>query len=104
MIPTVTPTATQLADQLEQDIRQRNLQPGTDYGSTAEIARKHGVSLDVARRALRMLARRKIVESRRGTGHLIADPATAVPPGPARRSLAERVAELERWRAEQEGR
>lgn len=64
-----TPRIMELAQQLEADIRRRQLKPGDAYLSLTDAARMLGVSSSTANRALQLLAQRKILErvQRRGT-------------------------------------
>lgn len=64
-----TPRIMELAQQLEEDIRQRKLQPGDPYLSLADTARMLGVSTSTANRALQLLAQRRLLHrvQRRGT-------------------------------------
>lgn len=64
-----TPRIMELAQQLEEDIRARQLKPGDPYLSLTEAARMLGVGSSTANRALQLLAQRKILQrvQRRGT-------------------------------------
>lgn len=64
-----TPKIMELAQQLENDIRRRQLKPGDPYYSLAEAARMLGVGTSTANRALQLLAQRKLLRrvQRRGT-------------------------------------
>lgn len=63
------PRIVELAQKLEDDIRQRQLKPGDPYMSLAETARMLGVGTSTANRSLQLLAQRKILQrvQRRGT-------------------------------------
>jgi len=64
-----TPRIMELAQQLEADIRRKQLKPGDPYLPLAEAARMLGVGSSTANRALQLLAQRGILErvQRRGT-------------------------------------
>jgi hypothetical protein len=62
----------QLADQLEQEIRRQRLRPGDPYPDTEEVARRLGVSTSAANGALRVLAKRGILDRRQRRGTLVA--------------------------------
>lgn len=64
-----TPRIMELAQQLEADIRHRQLKPGDAYLSLMEAARMLGVGTSTANRALQLLSQRKILHrvQRRGT-------------------------------------
>ncbi len=64
-----TPRIMELAQQLEADIRHRQLKAGDPYLSLTQAARMLGVSSSTANRALQLLAQRKILQrvQRRGT-------------------------------------
>jgi DNA-binding LacI/PurR family transcriptional regulator len=59
----------ELAQQLEADIRRRQLKPGDPYLSLTDAARMLGVGSSTANRALQLLAQRKLLQrvQRRGT-------------------------------------
>jgi len=71
---TQIPRIVQLADQLEEDIRQRGLKPGDAYLSTVDAARMLGGSANAANRALQVLAKRNLIDRRQGKGSTIAEP------------------------------
>lgn len=62
----------ELADQLEQHIGATGLRPGDPYPHTEEIARRLGVSTSAANGALRVLAKRGILERRPRWGTVVA--------------------------------
>lgn len=62
----------QLADHLEQEIRRQQLRPGDPYPDTEEIARRLGVSTSAANGALRVLAKRGILDRRQRRGTRVA--------------------------------
>lgn len=64
-----TPRIMELAQQLEADIRRKQLKPGDPYLPLAEAARMLGVGTSTANRALQLLAQRGLLErvQRRGT-------------------------------------
>lgn len=64
-----TPRIMALAQQLEADIRHRQLKPGDPYLSLTEAARMLGVGSSTANRALQLLSQRKLLQrvQRRGT-------------------------------------
>ena len=64
-----TPRIMELAQQLEADIRRKQLKPGDPYLLLVEAARMLGVGTSTANRALQLLAQRGILErvQRRGT-------------------------------------
>ncbi len=64
-----TPRIMELAQQLEADIRRRQLKPGDAYYSLVQAARMLGVGTSTANRALQLLSQRKILQrvQRRGT-------------------------------------
>ena len=64
-----TPRIMELAQQLEADIRRKQLKPGDPYLPLAEAARMLGVGSSTANRALQLLTQRGILErvQRRGT-------------------------------------
>jgi GntR family transcriptional regulator, transcriptional repressor for pyruvate dehydrogenase complex len=66
----------QVADQLLALITSGQLAPGTRLPSEAELATQFGVSRTTVREALRMLAARSLIESRKGVsgGHFIVRP------------------------------
>ncbi|MFN7138869.1 MAG: GntR family transcriptional regulator, partial [Limisphaerales bacterium] len=66
-------TAAKLASAIYEDIRQRQLKPGERYLNGPEIARKYGVTLITANRALHSLAERNILERRRRAGTFISE-------------------------------
>jgi hypothetical protein len=76
----------ELADRLQQNIDRRGLRPGDAYPHTEEIARQLGVSTSTANAALRVLAKRGILDRRPRRGTVIARL-----PGQARRSALRRV-------------
>lgn len=61
----------QLAWRLEADIRSRGLKPGDRYLTSTEAARMLGVSASTANRAMRVLAKRNLIESRPRRGTVI---------------------------------
>jgi len=69
MLRPVTPPIVQLADRIEQDIRDRGLQSGDSYFNTAETAKMLKVGTASANRALQLLEQRQILvrSQRRGT-------------------------------------
>ncbi len=62
----------QLANRLEQEIRHGGLKPGDAYPTTAQVARRLGVSTEAANGALRVLVKRGILERRRRSGTIVA--------------------------------
>jgi DNA-binding transcriptional regulator YhcF (GntR family) len=64
-----TPRIMELAQQLEADIRRKQLKPGDPYLPLVEAARMLGVGTSTANRALQLLAQRGLLErvQRRGT-------------------------------------
>ncbi|GAA3748970.1 GntR family transcriptional regulator [Salinactinospora qingdaonensis] len=60
-----------LANTLRQPILSGELSPGSRLPSRAQLARDHGVSEQVSRRALRLLINEGIVESRPGAGYYV---------------------------------
>lgn len=70
------PRIVQLARQVELDIRQRNLQVGDAYLTTAQTARMLGVSTTIANRALQFLARNGRLDRRQRRGTFIAERAS----------------------------
>jgi DNA-binding LacI/PurR family transcriptional regulator len=64
----------ELADRIEEDIRQRQLRPGDPYLGTAEVARLLRVNGTKANRALQLLAKRQVLERRQRKGTFIAHP------------------------------
>ena len=66
------PRVVELAERLARDIRDRELQPGDPYLSTAEAARMLRVSTTLANRALQLLAQRCVHERRQRKGAVVA--------------------------------
>src|SRR4051794_5779991 len=66
----------QVADQLMQMINSGDLKPGDRLPSEAELAADFGVSRTTVREALRILATRNLIHTRKGMagGHFIIDP------------------------------
>jgi hypothetical protein len=75
----------ELADQLEANIGAVGLRPGDRYPHTEEIARKLGVSTSAANGALRVLAKRGILDRRPRRGTVIARLPRDLPQSPLRR-------------------
>ncbi len=69
MIPKTASLADDLAETLRNDIRERNLEEGTRYYTTAEVCEKFGVCTDTASRAMKTLADQNMLVRlrRRGT-------------------------------------
>ena len=72
-----------LADELEREIRQQQLRPGDPYPDTEEVARRLAVSTSAANGALRVLAKRGILDRRQRRGTIVA----RMPDGAAGSSL-----------------
>lgn len=85
----------ELADAIEADIRSGERQPGSRLPSLTEWG--DGYSSSTVLRVYRWLTARGLVTTVQGTGTFVAD---AIPAQEL--TLEERVAELERWRAEVE--
>jgi GntR family transcriptional regulator, arabinose operon transcriptional repressor len=85
-LPT-TPRVTQLADQLANDIRARELRAGDRFLTTAEASKHLGVSSALANRALQMLERRRVIVRQQRSGAFVAD----VPAAGATASMLHRV-------------
>ncbi len=66
------PRIVQVAERIEQDIRDRGLEPGDTYFTTAEIAQMLGINTATANRALQLLAQRGLLDRRRRAGTRIA--------------------------------
>ena len=62
----------ELADQLQQNIETLGLRPGDAYPHTEDIARRLGISTSAANGALRVLAKRGILDRRTRRGTVIA--------------------------------
>lgn len=60
------PRIVDLAGRIEQDIRDRGLQPGDAYLATAEVAQMLAVNKVAANRALQLLAKRRMLSRRQG--------------------------------------
>ncbi len=60
------PRIVNLAGRIEQDIRDRGLQPGDAYLATAEVAQMLAVNKVAANRALQLLAKRRMLSRRQG--------------------------------------
>lgn len=69
-----TPSILQLAESLEQDIREKRLRPGDPYLNTLQAARLLRVSTMSANRALQLLAKREVLLRRQRSGTFIAEP------------------------------
>jgi GntR family transcriptional regulator, arabinose operon transcriptional repressor len=74
---TQTPRIFALADRLVEDIRQRKLEPGDRYLSTADASKLLGISNVAANRALQLLEKRRIIVRRQRMGAVIAEPPPA---------------------------
>lgn len=74
------PRVVQLADQIEADIRRRQLKPGDPYLNTSETAQMLRVSTSAANRALQLLAQRSVLERRQRKGAFISKKYTATSP------------------------
>jgi DNA-binding transcriptional regulator YhcF (GntR family) len=90
-----TPTSDtqRLAHELSRLARARK--PGEDFGTVRGIAREHGVSIDVARRALALLVRHGLIRTE-ARKHVIADPDATIDTADDVAALKDRIAELER--------
>jgi len=75
----------ELADQLAENIATRGLRPGDPYPHTEEIARTLGVSTSAANGALRVLAKRGILDRRPRRGTVVTRLPAAARPAPLRR-------------------
>lgn len=64
----ISPGILQLAERIENDIRTRALASGHPYDTTAEAARRFGVSTNRANRALQLLSNRGIIVRRQRAG------------------------------------
>ena len=84
-IATTTPKIVELADQLAADIRQRKLQPGDRYLTTADASKMLGVGNGVANRALQLLERRQLITRQQRRGAFISGPTKPSSPAPLRR-------------------
>lgn len=76
---TTTPKIIALAEELATDIRERNLQPGDRYLTTADASLMLGVGKATANRALQLLERRKLISRRQRQGAFIAIPSDEQP-------------------------
>ncbi len=89
-----------LADALIADITAGKYPPGSRLPSARELAKDHGIT--TVQRAMRALVEEGWTSPASGSGTYVADP---LPAPPVRgRSLEERVADLEAWRRDVEGR
>ncbi len=79
MIRPVTPTIVQLADRIENDIRDRGLQPGDSYLNTAATARMLKVGTASANRALQLLEQRQVLSRSQRRGTFVSAPVEAAP-------------------------
>ncbi len=70
----IIPRIVQLAQKVELDIQNRNLQAGDPYLTTAETARMLGVSTTIANRALQFLARSGRLVRKQRRGSFVAEP------------------------------
>jgi hypothetical protein len=61
-----------LADELEREIRRQRFRPGDPYPDTEEVARRLGVSTSAANGALRVLAKRGVLDRRQRRGTIVA--------------------------------
>ncbi|WP_437200785.1 GntR family transcriptional regulator [Planctomicrobium sp. SH664] len=77
------PRAQQIARQIEEDLRGRNLAVGAPYLGTDQVAQMFGIHLRTAHRALNVLAERNLLIRKRGAGTFVgpALEAEAVSPG-----------------------
>ncbi len=79
MIRPITPSIVQLADRIENDIRERGLQPGDSYLNTAETARMLKVGTAAANRALQLLEQRQVLVRSQRRGTFLTAPVEALP-------------------------
>lgn len=69
-----SPAIVDLADRIEEDIRQRGLSPGDGYYNAAETARMLKVGTATANRALQLLEQRQVLTRRQRRGTFISTP------------------------------
>ena len=69
-----TPRVVELAERIEDDIRQRGLKPGDPYINTGQTARMLCVNTNAANRALRLLVQRGLLERKQRKGTFITEP------------------------------
>jgi len=62
-----------IADALEREITANKMVPGVRLPSAAQLAKQYAVSQKTADRALSRLAKRKLIERRRGSGNFVMD-------------------------------
>jgi GntR family transcriptional repressor for pyruvate dehydrogenase complex len=88
-----------VAETLRRHIETQNLRPGAKLPSEAELVASYGVSRTVVREAISQLRAGAVVETHRGIGTFVRDPATTTTAFPAtnvdRGTLAEVLALLE---------
>lgn len=90
-----------LADRLIAEIRAGKYPPGSQLPSVRQM-RADGIGLSTVQRALQALAEEGWTVPAPGSGTYVADPLPE--PRPAPRSVEDRLADLEAWRAEHERR
>lgn len=75
--------------------RARSMQPGEDFGTVRGIAETHGVSIDVARRALGLLVRHGLLHAE-ARQHVVADPTATIDATDEVAVLKAQIAEIQR--------
>lgn len=94
----------EVADALASRITDGTYPLGAHLPGVRALVSEFGVSDETIRRALGRLAELGLVEGRERVGTIVIATEARQTKAPERRSLAQRVADLERWRDEHEGR